>query len=84
MTTRPAPAFQADPPGWQPPLLYPDYQSTKLRAPLLPAAELPQRLTELTGPVHGERPVGLRDHDLTRQHGGEPLGQRIIVHGRLL
>ena len=24
------------------------------------------------------------DHDLTRQHDGEPLGERIIVHGRVL
>jgi protocatechuate 3,4-dioxygenase beta subunit len=27
--------------------------------------------------------VGELDHDLTRQHPGEPLGQRIIVTGRV-
>ena len=80
----PPTAYAPDPAGWQPPLLYPAYKSTRLRAPLLPAYELPQRTTELTGPVHGDRPLGAQDHDLTRQHDGEPIGQRIIVHGRLL
>jgi protocatechuate 3,4-dioxygenase beta subunit len=28
--------------------------------------------------------VGALDHDLTRQHPDEPLGERTIVHGRLL
>ena len=28
--------------------------------------------------------MGALDHDLTRQHAGEPLGERIIVHGRVL
>jgi protocatechuate 3,4-dioxygenase beta subunit len=41
-------------------------------------------LTELTGPRYGHRAVTAEDADLTRQHAGEPLGQRIIVHGRLL
>ena len=42
------------------------------------------RLTELTGPVFGDGPLGELDNDLTRQHAGEPLGERIIVAGRLL
>jgi protocatechuate 3,4-dioxygenase beta subunit len=37
----------------------------------------------VTGPLLGEGRVGPLDHDLTRQHTGEPLGQRIIVHGRV-
>jgi len=45
---------------------------------------LPHTLTELTGPVYGERAVGPLDADLTRQHKGEPLGERIIVSGRVL
>ena len=76
--------FQPDPPGWQPSLYFPDYKSTRLRAPMMAPVDLPQRLTEVTGPVHGERPMGELDHDLTRQYDGEPHGQRIIVHGRLL
>jgi len=65
-------------------LLYPDYRSTVLRAPLRAPIELPQRLTEITGPLLGERLVGPTDHDLTRRYQDEPIGQRIIVHGRVL
>ena len=67
-----------------PPYLYPDYVSTRLRAPLQPLVALPSRLTELSGPVFGGSRVGELDNDLTAQHEGESLGQRIIVHGRLL
>ncbi|MGH3345279.1 MAG: protocatechuate 3,4-dioxygenase subunit beta [Carbonactinosporaceae bacterium] len=70
--------------GVHPPLLWPDYRSTLARAPRRPLLVLPERLTEVTGPLLGEGRVGERDHDLTRQHDGEPLGQRIIVHGRVL
>jgi protocatechuate 3,4-dioxygenase, beta subunit len=45
---------------------------------------LPQRLTEITGPLLGEGRVTAADADLTAQHGGEPLGQRIVVAGRVL
>jgi protocatechuate 3,4-dioxygenase beta subunit len=59
-----------------PPLLYPDYRSTRLRAPRRPLVELPPGPVELSGPVFGHERVGELDHDLTRQHGGEPLGER--------
>jgi protocatechuate 3,4-dioxygenase, beta subunit len=68
----------------QPPLLYPGYGSTTLRAPRQPLLLLPQSLTELTGPLLGEGRVTAQDADLTRQHPGEPLGQRIRVLGRVL
>jgi protocatechuate 3,4-dioxygenase, beta subunit len=72
-------------PEWQdPPLSWPDYGSTRLRAPARPLNELPHTLTEVTGPLLGEGRVAESDHDLTRQHGGEPLGERIVVHGRVL
>jgi protocatechuate 3,4-dioxygenase beta subunit len=64
-----------------PPLLYPDYRSTVLRAPARSLVTLPATVTELTGPVFGDHEVGPLDHDLTRQHDSEPLGERIIVHG---
>jgi protocatechuate 3,4-dioxygenase beta subunit len=67
-----------------PPLDYPGYKSTALRHPKQPLLTLPQRLTELTAPVLGEDRIGALDHDLTRQHDGEPQGQRIIVHGRVI
>jgi protocatechuate 3,4-dioxygenase beta subunit len=67
-----------------PPYLYPPYESTILRAPARPLVFLPHTLSEVTGPVYGQDRVGELDHDLTRQHAGEPLGERIIVSGRAL
>jgi protocatechuate 3,4-dioxygenase, beta subunit len=67
-----------------PPYLSPDYVATRTRAPKRPLLYLPHTLTEATGPVYGDDRVGELDHDLTRQHDGEPLGERIIVHGRVL
>jgi protocatechuate 3,4-dioxygenase, beta subunit len=68
----------------QPPYLYPDYVSTRLRAPKKPLKFLPRTLSDTTGPAFGRGPVGELDNDLTRQHEGEPLGERIIVTGRVL
>jgi protocatechuate 3,4-dioxygenase beta subunit len=70
--------------GVHPPLLSPAYRSTVLRAPREPLILLPQNLTEVTGPLLGAELVRPGDNDLTRQHGGEPMGQRIIVRGRVL
>ena len=66
-----------------PPMDYPGYKSTALRHPKQPLIALPHRLTEVTAPVFGEDRIGELDHDLTRQHEGEPKGQRIIVHGHV-
>ena len=49
-----------------------------------PLVPLPHTLTEVTGPLLGDGRVAELDHDLTRQHAGEPLGERIVVTGRLL
>ena len=68
----------------QPAALYPDYRATILRAPRQPLVLLPHTLSEVTGPVYGHQAIGPTDHDLTRQHAGEPLGERIIVTGRVL
>ncbi|MEU4481052.1 protocatechuate 3,4-dioxygenase subunit beta [Micromonospora sp. NPDC023966] len=78
------PQYRRDDVEAHPPLLSPGYKSTVLRSPRQPLTYLPQRLTEVTGPLLGEGRLGPLDHDLTRQHYGEPLGQRIIVHGRVL
>jgi protocatechuate 3,4-dioxygenase beta subunit len=66
-----------------PPYLAPDYVATRLRAPKEPLIILPSTLSDTTGPAYGRAPVGELDNDLTRQHEGEPLGERIIVHGRV-
>jgi protocatechuate 3,4-dioxygenase beta subunit len=86
MTTRPATGLERvgdTDAGPDPPYLFPDYRSTTLRAPGKPLLLLPQTLSELTGPVYGHDDVGALDHDLTEGHGGEPLGERIIVAGRV-
>jgi protocatechuate 3,4-dioxygenase beta subunit len=50
----------------------------------MPLVLLPETLTEKTGPVFGHGLIRQHDHDLTAQHEGEPLGERIFVHGRVL
>jgi protocatechuate 3,4-dioxygenase beta subunit len=72
------------PRGLHPPLDFPGYRATALRAPSRPLVPLPHRLTEVTGPLLGAERVTAADADLTTQHAGEPLGERIIVTGRLL
>jgi protocatechuate 3,4-dioxygenase beta subunit len=67
-----------------PPYLHPDYVATRTRSPKRPLILLPHTLSEVTGPVYGEDRIGELDSDLTRQHDGEPLGERIILHGRVL
>jgi len=70
--------------GIHPPLVSPTYKSSALRAPKQPFAPLPQLLTEITGPLLGAERVTAADADLTAGHAGEPLGERIIVTGRVL
>ena len=68
----------------QPPRLSPGYRSTIKRSPQKPLIIMRHTLSELTGPVYGHETVRENDHDLTLQHKGEPLGERIIVHGHVL
>ncbi|MFC4006264.1 protocatechuate 3,4-dioxygenase subunit beta [Nonomuraea purpurea] len=64
---------------------YAPYRSTVLRHPKQPLVPLKDpEAAELTGPVFGVTDVTAHDHDLTRQHLGEPLGERITVQGRVL
>jgi protocatechuate 3,4-dioxygenase beta subunit len=67
-----------------PPLDSPDYRSTALRHPERPLQPLVHTLTEVTGPLLGHGRLGPLDHDLTRQHPGEPIGERIVVLGRVI
>ncbi len=67
--------------GVHPPLDSAAYRSTALRAPARPPVPLPHTSTEVTGPALDERTAGPLLADLTRAHRGEPLGERIIVHG---
>jgi protocatechuate 3,4-dioxygenase, beta subunit len=69
-----------------PPYLYDAYQSTRRRAPSLPLIDVPLTISELTGPGPTMSAVTPEDADLTRNAGtgGEAIGQRIIVTGRVL
>ena len=62
----------------------PAYRSTALRHPKQPLVIVPQTLSEITGPVFGSETLGVLDHDLTVQHAAPPLGERIILEGRVL
>ena len=72
--------------GTHPPYIYADYKSTPLRGPTRPLVPLKATLSELTGPVYGHETVGKLDADLTKNgaKNGEPLGERIIVTGRVM
>ncbi|HYN12516.1 MAG TPA: protocatechuate 3,4-dioxygenase subunit beta [Burkholderiales bacterium] len=71
-------------PNTQPEYLFPKYASTVRRAPTQPLVVLPHTLSEVTAPVFGDDAVKPSDSDLTRQHKDEPLGERIVVSGRVL
>jgi protocatechuate 3,4-dioxygenase, beta subunit len=77
-------SYRREDPDAHPPLDYAPYGSTQLRHPKQPLVYLPQTVTEITGPQLGpERITGELEHDLTRQHAGEPIGERIVVSGRV-
>src|SRR5258708_34056509 len=78
------PVFDRVPPGTQPEYLHPPYRSSMKRAPTQPLILLPNTLSERTGPVFGQNTVAPTDSDLTAQHAGAPLGERIVVSGRVL
>jgi protocatechuate 3,4-dioxygenase, beta subunit len=69
-----------------PPYRAPAYTSTLLRAPAGPLVlpKLGPDAVEAASPVFGRHELGPLDHDLTRHAATEPLGERIIVTGRVL
>ena len=73
-------------PASQPKFIFPFYKSTVLRGPTQTPVHIPQGLSETRGPLFGKDWVGSLDSDLTRNGrvNGEPLGERIIVTGRVL
>jgi protocatechuate 3,4-dioxygenase beta subunit len=70
--------------GTQPEYLHPGYKSSVRRAPKQPLIMVPHTLSEVTGPVFGQNAVRATDRDLTGQHPAAPLGERIVVTGRVL
>lgn len=66
--------------------LHGPYKSTLLRAQRRPLVPLEPSQSELTAPVFGSDAISELDSDLTQNaaQGGTPLGERIIVAGRVL
>src|SRR5215813_3118056 len=81
---KPIAAYRTPPPGTQPNHLHAPYVSSLKRSPTQPLIQIPYTLSEITGPTFGPEIVSPAMHDLTRQHKGEPLGERIVVSGRVL
>ena len=80
----PLAGYRKPDPGTQPEYVYPPYVSTVKRSPSQPLVPLPTSLSEITGPLFGFDVIRENDADLTRQHAGEPIGERIVVSGRVL
>ena len=76
--------YQRPAAGQHPANLSPAYKSTPSRSPRMPAIALPQSLSEITGPLLAGERLNALENDLTKQRIGEPLGERIVVHGRVL
>lgn len=76
--------YQKPAPGTQPPYLHPLYVSSLKRAPTQPLIPLPDSLSEITGPIFRREIVPPKAFDLTRQCKGEPLGERIVVSGKVV
>ncbi|HEY7047826.1 MAG TPA: protocatechuate 3,4-dioxygenase subunit beta [Jatrophihabitantaceae bacterium] len=65
-------------------LNYPPYRSSLLRHPTKAPHQVDPEAIELAAPVFGARDVDPLEADLTVQHPGEPIGERIVVAGRVL
>jgi protocatechuate 3,4-dioxygenase, beta subunit len=77
-------AYVREPAEAHPPLHHPPYKSTALRHPRQPLVYLPHTITEITGPaLQASLDVQPGDADLTTQRDGDPIGERIVVSGRV-
>jgi protocatechuate 3,4-dioxygenase beta subunit len=68
----------------QPRLDYPPYRSTLLRHPTKSLHHADPETIELWAPCFGQQDVAAEEADLTIQHSGEPIGERIVVTGRVI
>ncbi len=72
---------------WHPKADFPDYRSTTLRHPKQSLIAIPQALQDTTGPAFGHDILGANDDNLTinsAQPGASAIGERLLVHGRVL
>ena len=71
---------------WHPPAYARDYKTSVARSPKYALISLQNSMSEITGPVFGHNDIDPIDNDLIRNFAksGDPIGERIIVHGRVL
>lgn len=71
---------------WHPPAFDPGYKTSVPRSPRAALLTIQQTASEITGPTFGHADIAPVDNDLTLNfdHGGAPVGERIILHGRVL
>lgn len=84
--TKPAEFYQRDR-SLHPPALTPGYKTSVARSPQFPLISLESSVSEITGPVFGQGDVERGDNDLLTNYakaGASPIGERIILHGRVL
>src|SRR5690606_6654659 len=70
-----------------PPAFAPGYKTSVLRSPKYALLSLNSTVSEITGPVFGHDIIGPLDNDLIHNFakpGESAIGERIIVHGRVL
>jgi protocatechuate 3,4-dioxygenase beta subunit len=80
-------AFFARDRDWHPPAFVPAYKTSVLRSPQKALLSFDSSKTEITGPVFGHNMLGPLDNDLILNYarpGETAIGQRILVHGRVL
>jgi protocatechuate 3,4-dioxygenase beta subunit len=73
--------------AWHPPAFTPNYKTSILRSPNKALLSLDGTPSEITGPVFGHNIIGELDNDLIHNYaraGESAIGERIIVHGRVL
>nr|WP_319386562.1 protocatechuate 3,4-dioxygenase subunit beta [uncultured Roseibium sp.] len=71
----------------QPPALTPDYKTSVSRSPQYALISLENTVSEITGPVFGHSDIDPLDRDLLHNYakpGESAIGERIILHGRVL
>ncbi|SDJ17704.1 protocatechuate 3,4-dioxygenase subunit beta [Aliiruegeria lutimaris] len=72
---------------WHPPAKTPDYKTSVTRSPEYSLLSLQQSASEITGPTFGHNDIDPIDNDMIHnyaQPGESAIGERIIVHGRVL
>jgi protocatechuate 3,4-dioxygenase beta subunit len=82
---KPAEYYQRDR-NRHPPALTPNYKTSVTRSPQFPLISMPQTASEITGPVFSPTDIASLDQDLIKNYAqtGDPIGERIIIHGQVL